>query len=115
MSNSLTQSDVDIIQAIIGFFYGRSNARKFTSSAITDDTIILIVQLLSETADCSTWIDAVPNPQDLVMPANKLRKWVMRVIRKSGEPFLAGNVRVILMCKRFRAAQLKPVIFDSLN
>lgn len=114
MSDTLTQSDVDIIQAIIGTFYGQGNARKFTASSITDETVIAISKLLSEAEDCSTWIDSVPAPQDLLLPANKLRKWALRVIRKSGEPFLMGNVRINMMCKRFRAAQFKPVIIDSL-
>ncbi|WP_145768779.1 hypothetical protein [Marinobacter lipolyticus] len=115
MDDSLTESDVDIIQSIISVFYGKGHARKFRSSTITDETVILIVHLLAETSDCSTWIHAVPSPQDVLMPATKLRKWALRVIRKSGEPFLTGNVRVNLMCKRFRAAQFKPVILDSLN
>lgn len=115
MSNSLTEKDVDTIQAIIRVFYGKSHARRFSSSSITDQTVTLLVQLLAETSDCSAWIDAVPNPQDIVMPANKLRKWSLRVIRQSGEPFLTGNVRVNMMCKRFRAAQFKPAIVDSLN
>lgn len=115
MSDSITQNDVDIIQAIIRSFYGQGNARLFTSSTITDKTIIKVVELLAETEDCSTWIDAVPSPQDLLMPANKLRKWALRIIRKSGEPFLLGNVRINMMCKRFRAAQFKPAIIDSLN
>ncbi|EMP54425.1 hypothetical protein MSNKSG1_15746 [Marinobacter santoriniensis NKSG1] len=115
MSESITQNDVDIIQAIIKSFYGQGNARLFTSSTITDDTILKVVELLAETEDCSTWIDSVPNPQDLLMPANKLRKWALRIIRKSGEPFLVGNMRINIMCKRFRAAQFKPAIIDSLN
>jgi len=115
LSESLTQKDVDTIQAIITTFYGRSYARKFTGSSITDSTITSIVELLSETADCGTWIDAVPSPQDMLMPASKLRKWALRVIRKSGEPFLTENVRVNMMCSRFRAAQFKPVILDSLD
>lgn len=115
MSESLTQNDVDTIQAIINAFFGQEHARRFTSSSITDETLVVIVDLLSETADCSTWIDAVPAPQDMLMPASKLRKWALRVIRKSGEPFLMGNVRVNMMCTRFRAAQFKPVILDSLD
>lgn len=115
MSESLSQNDVDIIQAIITTFYGRNYARKFTGASITDETITSIVELLSETAECSTWIDAVPSPQDMLMPASKLRKWALRVIRKSGEPFLMENVRVNMMCMRFRAAQFKPVILDSLD
>jgi hypothetical protein len=115
MANSLSHSDVDIIQAIVSTFFGQSNARKFTASSITDETVVLIVKLLSEVEDCSTWIDAVPAPDDLLMPASKLRKWALRVIRNSGEPFLMGNVRVNMMCKRFRAAQFKPAIIDSLN
>lgn len=115
MSESLTQNDVDIIQAIITTFFGRIYARKFTNSTITDETLTTIVELLSETADCSTWVDAVPSPQDVLMPASKLRKWALRVIRKSGEPFLLENVRVNMMCTRFRAAQFKPVILDSLD
>jgi len=115
MSDSITENDIDIIQAIVRSFYGQGNARLFTSSTITDETIVKIVELLAETEDCSTWIDAVPSPQDLLMPANKLRKWALRIIRKSGEPFLTGNVRINIMCKRFRAAQFKPAIIDSLN
>lgn len=115
MSDTITENDVDIIQAIISAFYGQANARLFTSSSITDETIIMVVELLAEMEDCSTWIDAVPNPQDLLWPANKLRKWALRVIRKSGEPFLLGNVRINMMCKRFRAVQFKPPILDSLN
>lgn len=115
MSGSLTENDVDIVQSIIGVFYGKGHARKFSSSSISDQTVILIVELLSEASDCTTWIDAVPNPQDILMPASKLRKWALRIIRESGEPFLTGNVRVNMMCKRFRAAQFKPVILDSLN
>ncbi|WP_091989716.1 hypothetical protein [Marinobacter gudaonensis] len=115
MSDTITENDVDIIRAIIGSFYGHGNARLFTSSSISDDTIIRIVELLADMEDCSTWIDAVPNPQDLLLPAHKIRKWALRVLRKSGEPFLLGNVRINMMCKRFRAAQFKPAIIDSLN
>ncbi len=115
MEISLSHTDVDIIQAIITAFYGAGNARRFTESSITDETIVLVVKLLSEVEDCSTWIDSIPAPDDLLIPANKLRKWALRVIRKSGEPFLLGNVRINMMCKRFRAAQFKPVIIDSLN
>ena len=95
MSDSITENDVDIIQAIVRSFYGQGNARLFTSSTITDETIVKIVELLAETEDCSTWIDAVPSPQDLLMPANKLRKWALRIIRKSGEPFLTGTTAII--------------------
>lgn len=115
MAAALSSNDVDIIQAIIKAFFGQSNARKFTESSITDETVVLIVKLLSETEDCSTWIDAVPAPDDLLMPAKKLRKWALRIIRSSGEPFLMGNVRVNIMCQRFRAAVFKPAILDSLN
>ncbi|HAC28340.1 MAG TPA: hypothetical protein DCF82_11085 [Marinobacter hydrocarbonoclasticus] len=48
MSDTITENDVDIIQAIISAFYGQANARLFTSSSITDETIIRVVELLAE-------------------------------------------------------------------
>lgn len=115
MSESITDQDAEIVRAIIRSFYGESYARKFTTSSITDETLVNIIELLSQTEDCSTWIDAVPNPKDLLMPSKSLRKWALKILRKSGEPFLSGNIRVNIMCKRFRAAQFRNGIVLSLQ
>ncbi len=115
MSDTITNNDVAIVKAIVRAFYGESYARKITQSSVTEETVLRVLELLSETDDCSKWIDAVPNPKDLLVPSNKLRKWSLRVLRNSGAPFLNGNVRINIMCQRFRAAQLRNGILLSLQ
>ncbi len=87
MSDTITENDVDIIQAIISAFYGQANARLFTSSSITDETIIRVVELLAEMEDCSTWIDAVPNPQDLLGQQISLENGRYVLSESRGSPF----------------------------
>src|SRR5690606_41808205 len=63
--------DVQAIRAIIQSLYGEEIANRFTTSSISEDTIHQVAILLAETTDCSQWVDAVPNPKDLLMPDRK--------------------------------------------
>lgn len=113
--DKITDEDVRMIKAIIEAFYGESTASRFTSETISDETIKEVAYLLAETVDCSKWMDAVPNPTDILMPAKNLKKWALRLIRSAGRPFLYGNARVTVACRNFRAAQLKTEILMSLK
>lgn len=111
----ISSEDVESIKAIIATFYGDNIAARFTSSSITNDTLNKVAYLLVETVNCSQWMDAVPNPSDILMPSKNLRKWALRLIRNAGKPFIMGNAKVTAACRNFRAAQLKPEILMSLN
>jgi len=111
----ISLEDVQIIQAIIRSFYGESIAARFTDSTISSDTAKQVAILLTETIDCSRWMDAVPNPSDLLMPTKNLKKWALRLIRNAGKPFVNGTAGVTVACKNFRAAQYKNEILLTLK
>lgn len=111
----ISAEDVEMIKAIVDAFYGPSIAARFTSSTISDDTVKQIAYLLAETVDCSQWMDAVPNPSDILMPTKNLKKWALRLIRNAGKPFINGSAKVTVVCKNFRAAQLRTEVVMSLK
>ncbi len=111
----ISAEDVQIIQAIITSFYGNNIAKRFNSSTISDDTVKEIAVLLTETADCSQWMDAIPNPSDILMPTKNLQKWALRLLRNAGKPFLNGTGGATVACKNVRAAQFKHQIILSLK
>ncbi|WP_250657809.1 hypothetical protein [Alkalimarinus coralli] len=111
----VSYEDTRKIKAIIRSFYGEETAVRFTTSSISDETVHRIAILLSETVDCSQWMDAVPNPEDIIRPTKSLQKWALRLIREAGEPFLQGAEGVTIACKNFRAAQFKTDILFSLK
>ncbi|MAR91940.1 MAG: hypothetical protein CML06_13825 [Pseudomonadales bacterium] len=111
----ISGEDVQIIQAIIKSFYGSGTAARFNSSTISEETVKEMAVLLTETADCSQWMDAVPNPSDILMPTKNLKKWALRLLRNAGKPFLTGTEGVTVACKNVRAAQFKHQIILSLK
>lgn len=116
MSNvNLTDEDVAAVQAIVTAFYSERIASRFHAGSITLETLELIAQLITETDECSRWIDAVPNPKDLLAPANGIRKWAIRVIRAAGEPFVRGSVKISLTCKLTRGLQFRSPLEASLR
>lgn len=116
MSNvNLTDEDVAAVQAIVTAFYSKRIAGRFHAGSITPETLDLIAQLITETDECSRWIDAVPNPKDLLAPANGIRKWAIRVIRAAGEPFVRGSVKISLTCKLTRGLQFRSPLEASLG
>ena len=110
----ITNEDAEKIKAIVKAFYGAQNAERVTKGNISDKTVHYVALLLIETVDCSRWVDAVPNPKDLLMPAKSIQKWALRLIRNAGKPFVSETVEINVMCKNFRAAQFKPNIMSSL-
>lgn len=116
MSNiNLTEEDVASVQAIVTAFYGERFASRYHAGSITAQTLELTAQLITETDICSKWIDAVPNPKDLLTPTNGMRKWAIRVIRAAGEPFVRGNVDISYTCKVTRALQFRNLLEVSLR
>lgn len=116
MSNTnLTEEEVAAVQAIITAFYNERIASRFHTGSITPETLELIAQLITESDECSRWIDAVPNPKDLLAPANGIRKWAIRVIRAAGEPFVRGSVKLSLTCKMTRGLQFRSPLEASLR
>lgn len=111
----VSYDDVQKIKAIVRSFYGNAIAERFTIGTISDETAHRIAILLAETVDCSQWMDAVPNPEDILIPAKSLQKWALKLIREAGEPFLQGTEGVTVTCKNFRAAQFKNDILLSLK
>ena len=116
MSNAnLADEDVAAVQAIVTAFYNERIANRFHAGSITFETLELVAQLITETDECSRWIDAVPNPKDLLAPANSIRKWAIRVIRAAGEPFIRGSVKISLTCKLTRGLQFRSPLEASLG
>ena len=116
MSNAnLTQEEIAAVQAIIKTFYGDRIANRFHAGSITPETLELVAQLITETEECSKWIDSVPNPKDLLAPANGVRKWAIRVIRAAGEPFIRGSIKISLTCKLTRGLQFRSLLEASLR
>lgn len=111
----ISAEDVQAIRAIIQSLYGEEIANRFTTSSISEDTIHQVAILLAETTDCSQWVDAVPNPKDLLMPAKSMQKWALRLVRNAGKPFINGTAGVTVLCKNFRALQFKSEILNSLK
>ncbi len=112
---SLNEEDVAAVQAIVSAFYGDRIASRFNAGSITSETVELAAHLITETEECSKWIDSIPNPKDLLTPANSIRKWALRVIRAAGEPFIRGSVRISLTCKLTRGLQFKSPLEASLR
>ena len=81
---SLNEEDVAAVQAIVSAFYGDRITSRFHAGSITSETLELAAHLITETEECSKWIDSIPNPKDLLTPANSIRKWALRVIRAAG-------------------------------
>lgn len=116
MSNvNLTEEEVTAVQAIITAFYSERVASRFHAGSITTQTLELIAQLITESDECSRWIDSVPNPEDLLSPANGIRKWAIRIIRSAGEPFARGSVKLSLTCKLARGLQFRSPLEASLK
>lgn len=112
---SLNEEEIAAVQAIITVFYGERIANRFHAGSITSETIELAAHLITETEECSKWIDSVPNPKDLLTPANGIRKWALRVIRAAGEPFIRGSVKISFTCKLTRGLQFKSPLEASLR
>ena len=112
---SLNEEDVAAVQAIVSAFYGDRITSRFHAGSITSETLELAAHLITETEECSKWIDSIPNPKDLLTPANSIRKWALRVIRAAGEPFSRGAVRISLPCKLTRGLQFKSPLEASLR
>lgn len=116
MSNiNLTEEEVASVQAIVIAFYGERFANRYHSGSITSETLELIAQLITETEVCSQWIDAVPNPKDLLAPTNGIRKWAIRVLTAAGDPFLRGNIEISYTCKVTRGLQYRSLLEASLR
>lgn len=111
----ISAEDVQAIRAIIKAFYGEEIASRFTASSVSEETVHQVAILLSETVDCSQWMDAVPSPKDLLMPAKSMQKWALRLVRNAAKPFINGTVGVTVTCRQFRAAQFKNEILLSLK
>lgn len=112
---NLSQEDIASVQAIVKTFYNERMANRFHAGSITSETLELIAQLITETDECSKWINAVPNPKDLLAPTNAIRKWAIRVIREAGEPFVRGSVKISLTCKLTRGLQFRGLLEASLR
>lgn len=116
MSNvNLTEEEVASVQAIVTAFYGERFANRYHSGSITSETLELMAQLITGTEICSKWIDAVPNPKDLLAPTNGIRKWAIRVIRAAGDPFLRGKIKINYTCKVTRGLQYRSLLEASLR
>lgn len=115
MSDTITMEDATYIKAIVKAYYGDAVASKFTITSISEETVNSVAIMLHETVDCSKWIDAVPNPSDLLSPSKNLQEWALRVIRAAGKPFVLENEKVNIMCKAFLANKFKSDIIMSLN
>ncbi|WP_309044039.1 hypothetical protein [Marinobacter sediminicola] len=116
MSNTnLSEEDVSAVKAVITAFYGERIANRFHAGSITPETLQLVAQLITETEVCSQWIDAVPNPKDILSPANGIRKWAIRVIRAAGDPFAKGHIKISLTCKLTRGLQFRSLLESSLR
>ncbi|MEH6562535.1 MAG: hypothetical protein V7713_13995 [Marinobacter sp.] len=116
MSNiNLTEEEVATVQAVITAFYSERIASRFHAGSITAETLELVAQLITETDECSRWIDAVPNPKDLLAPANGIRKWAIRVIRVAAEPFARGAIKISFTCKLTRGLQFRSLLEASLG
>jgi hypothetical protein len=112
---NLTEEDVASVQAIVTAFYGERFANRYHAGSITAQTLELTAQLITETDVCSKWIDAVPNPKDLLTPTNVIRNWAIRVIRAAGEPFMRGNIEINYTCKITRGLQFRNLLEASLR
>lgn len=112
---NLSQEEIAAVQAIVTAFYGERIANRFHAGSITSETLELIAQLITETDECSKWIDSVPNPRDILAPADGIRRWAIRVVRAAGEPFIRGSVRISLTCKLTRGLQFRSVLEASLR
>jgi hypothetical protein len=112
---NLTQDDIAAVQAIIAAFYGERVANQYHAGSITSETLKLVAQLISETEECSKWIDSVPNPKDLLVPTNSIRKWAVRVIRAAGEPFMRGSIKISRSCRLTRGLQFRSFLETSLR
>ncbi len=112
---NLTEEEVASVQAIIKAFYGERLANRYHAGSITAETLELTAQLITGTEVCSKWIDAVPNPKDLLTPTNGIRKWAIRVIRAAGAPFVRGNIDINYTCKVTRGLQFRSLIEASLR
>ena len=111
----LKEEDVSAVQAIVIALYGDRITSRFNAGSITSETLELAAHLITETEECSKWIDSIPKPKDLLTPANSIRKWALRVIRAAGEPFSRGAVRISLTCKLTRGLQFKSPLEASLR
>jgi hypothetical protein len=112
---NLTQEDVASVKAIITAFYGERVANRYHAGSITSETLTLVAQLISETEECSKWIDSVPNPKDLLIPTSGIRKWAERIIRAAGEPFMKGSVKTSRSCKLTRGLQSRSLLETALR
>ncbi len=112
---NLTEEEVASVQAIVTAFYGERFANRYHAGSITAETLGLTAQLITGTEVCSKWIDAVPNPKDLLTPTNGIRKWAIRVIRAAREPFLRGNIEINYTCKVTRGLQFRGLLEASLR
>lgn len=111
----ISHEDIQIIKAIMSSYYGDRFSQNFHQGSITEETFNWVAKLLAETKNCSQWYDAVPNPEDLLMPAKNLKKWAYRLVRESGKPFLRNDPDVKLGCKNAAARSIKSSIFYTLN
>jgi hypothetical protein len=112
---NLTEEEIASVQAIVKAFYGKRVANRYHAGSITAQTVELTAQLITGTEVCSKWIDAVPNPKDLVVPANGIRKWAIRVVRAAAEPFARGNLDISYTCKLTRGLQFRSLLEASLR
>ncbi|MEX2473647.1 hypothetical protein [Marinobacter sp.] len=112
---NLTEEEVAAVQAIVTAFYGERVANRYHAGSITAQTLELAAQLITGTEVCSKWIDAVPNPKDLLTPTNSIRKWAIRVIRAAGEPFARGTIKINYTCKLTRGLQFRSLLEASLR
>jgi type IV secretory pathway VirB4 component len=112
---NLSQEEISAVQAIVRTFYNERIANRFHAGSITSETLELVAQLITETDECSKWIDVVPNPKDLLAPTSSMRKWAIRVIRAAGEPFIRDSVKISLTCKLTRGLQFRSLLEASLR
>lgn len=112
---NLSHEEIAAVQAIVTTFYSDRIASRFHAGSITSETLELIAQLITETDECSKWIDAVPNPRDILAPTSSIRKWAIRVIRAAGEPFVRGSIKISLTCKLTRGLQFRSLLEASLR
>lgn len=110
----ISAEDVTYIKAILKAFYDGNVSKKVTATSISDETLRLVAVLLEETGECSRWVDAVPNPKDLLSPTSTFKKYALRLIRNAGKAFLDPTFKVNIMCKLAVARNFRTPIEMSL-
>lgn len=65
MASPVSHQAATTIQAVVKSFCGDGVARRFSASTVGDQTIVKVANLLSETVNCSQWMDSVPRPQSI--------------------------------------------------